>query len=106
MSFVDVYGPRLIAMVCQACFILHQYEDAIETLPAGLESNPASERLHVWLAASYARAGLLDDAAWEADQVLLMNPAFSLETIAASYPFKDETDRADFSKALSLAGLR
>jgi len=42
----------------QAYYILRRYDEAIETFQQGLASNPASERLHVWLAAAYAQAGI------------------------------------------------
>ena len=89
----------------QAFFMVRQYEDAIDILIEGLESNPSSERLHVWLAASYARAGLIDDAAWEAEQILMTNPGFSVVTVSQAYPFADDADRANFADALRVAGL-
>lgn len=89
----------------QAYFVLRQYDEAIEALKAGLESNPASERLHVWLAASYANAGQQDDAAWEVEQVLSLNPGFSLRAIADAFPFKEEKDEANFMAGLRKAGF-
>ena len=89
----------------QAYFTLRRYDDAIAALQKGVSSNPASERLHIWLAASYAKAGKLDDAEWEAEQVRVLNPDFSLATIAKSYPFKSEADRDHLVEALRKAGL-
>ncbi len=89
----------------QAYFTLRRYDDAIAALQRGVSSNPASERLHIWLAASYAKAGKLDDAEWEAEQVRVLNPDFSLATIAESYPFKSEADRSHLVEALRKAGL-
>lgn len=89
----------------QAYFTLRRYKDAIEALEKGVESNPASERLHLWLAAALAHAGRLDDAQWEAEQVHALNPEFALSTIAKSYPFKDEADRNHFFDGLKKAGL-
>jgi adenylate cyclase len=89
----------------QAYFTLKRYEDAIATLQEGVASNPASERLHIWLAASFALAGKLDDAQWEAEQVKVLNPQFSVSTIAKSYPFKNDKDRKHFIGGLRKAGL-
>ncbi|MCG8094213.1 MAG: hypothetical protein JAZ17_11415 [Candidatus Thiodiazotropha endolucinida] len=59
----------------------------------------------MWLAAAYAYAGKLDDASWEVDQVLTINPDFSLERIKETYPFKDDADRDHFIAGLRLAGF-
>ncbi len=58
----------------QAYFVLRQYEQAIDAFQQGLASNPAAERLRVWLAATYAQSGEFDNASWEAEQVLLLTP--------------------------------
>ncbi|WP_193369405.1 winged helix-turn-helix domain-containing protein [Pelagibius marinus] len=89
----------------QAYFVLRDYDKAIEALLAGVESNPASERLHIWLAASYAQAGRMDDADWEAEQVRILNPDFSLAAITEAFPFKDPVDRDHFVAALRKAGF-
>jgi tetratricopeptide (TPR) repeat protein len=62
----------------QAYYTLRRYEVAVATFQKGIASNPESERLHVWLAASLAQAGRLEDAAWEVDQILVLNPEFNL----------------------------
>ncbi len=89
----------------QAYFILGNYAAAAEAFSRGLETNPSSERLHLWLAAAYARAGALDDARWEADQVKAANPGFSLARVSEAFPFRDEADLRRFTEALELAGL-
>lgn len=89
----------------QAYFTLRRYDDAIKALETGIKSNPASERLHVWLAASFAHAGKLDDAQWEAEQVRVLNPKFSLAVIGKSFPFKSSADLDHFIEGLRKAGL-
>ncbi|MCB1865431.1 MAG: tetratricopeptide repeat protein [Chromatiales bacterium] len=89
----------------QAYFVLHRYAEAIQAFRDGLVSNPASERLHLWLAAAYARAGAIEDAKWEAEQVRTLNPEFSLERIRTAFPFKDPAELEHFTGALALAGL-
>ena len=53
------------------------------------DSNPASERIHVWLAASLARNSELDEARWEVEQIHTLNPGFSLQRMGQSLPFKN-----------------
>ncbi len=89
----------------QAYFVLGRYDEAIAEFKKGLQTNPASERLHVWLAASYARSGKVDEAKWEMDQVLTVNPQFSLERVSQAFPFKDPSDLERFVGGLRLAGV-
>lgn len=89
----------------QAYFVLHRYREAIDALRHGLASNPASERMHVWLAASLAQAGDTESAQWEAEQVRTADPDFSLQRIAEAFPFKEPGDLEHFLAALRQAGL-
>ena len=89
----------------QAYYILKRYSEAISTFKQGLESHPNSERLHLWLAAAYAQSGQIDDAEWEADQVLMLNPDFSMEQIKKVFPFKNPDDLEHFLSGLRKAGL-
>ena len=89
----------------QAYFTLHRYQEAIDALREALESNPASERIHVWLAAALARAGAMDDARWEATQVRILNSEFSLQRMQQSLPFSNPADRQHVIDSLRMAGL-
>lgn len=89
----------------QAYYVLGRYKDAITTFKKGLESNPASERLHVWLAAAYAQQGAALEAEWESQTVLSLNPEFSVERMRKAFPFKDTDDREHFIQGLVKAGL-
>jgi tetratricopeptide (TPR) repeat protein len=89
----------------QAYFILRRYPEAIDAFEQGLASNPASERLHVWLAAAYAQAGRDEDAGWEVEQVLAANPEFSLQRIREAFPFQDPADLEHLLTALRKAGF-
>jgi adenylate cyclase len=90
----------------QAYFVLHRYQEAIEALNQGLSSNPASERMRVWLAASLAQSGDIEAAQWEVEQIMAANPDFSLQRIAQAFPFKNPGDTEHFLSALKLAGLQ
>ena len=89
----------------QAYFILERYPEAIDALLKAIDCNPASERIHVWLAAAYVRSGELEEARWEAEQVLNLNRGFSLQRIEESHPFKDREDLERFIGGLRMAGL-
>lgn len=89
----------------QAYYILTRYDKAIQAFREGLQTNPTSERLHVWLAASYAQLGKKQEAEWEVDQVYSSNPDFSLERIKQATPFKDPKDMDHFLNGLRNAGF-
>ena len=89
----------------QAYYTLGRYDEAIDAFSQGIASNPASERLHVWLAAAYAQSGNIDDAEWEVDQIHTLNPDFSLERMQQTFPFKEPADREHFLDGLRKAGL-
>ncbi len=91
--------------LAQAYFILHRYDEAIESLNKVLETNPSVERAHLWLAAAYGQTGRLDDAAWEVEQVLTTNPQFSLAKVRNAYPFADPEDLEHFISGLRKAGF-
>ncbi|MCK4834218.1 MAG: tetratricopeptide repeat protein, partial [Gammaproteobacteria bacterium] len=89
----------------QAYFVLRQYEEATDAFQQGLASNPAAERLRVWLAATYAQSGDIDNANWEAEQVLSSNPDFSVTRMEKSFHFKDPAELKHFTDGLRLAGF-
>jgi adenylate cyclase len=89
----------------QALYILGRYNEAVAAFEEGLSTNPASQRLHVWMAATYAQAGDMESAKWEVEQILTMNPKFSLKRIEGTFPFKDPSDRERILEGLRKAGL-
>jgi len=89
----------------QAYFVLHRYREAIDAFNHGLSSYPASERMRVWLAASLAQAGEIDEAKWEGEQIMAANPDFSIQRMVQVFPFKNPDDTGRFIAGLRLAGL-
>lgn len=89
----------------QALFILKRYDEAIETFEEGLAQNPTSQRLRVWLAVSYAQAGRVSDARWEAESVLEADPDLRLSHLTHVFPFKDRGDLEHFNVALRKIGF-
>ena len=89
----------------QALYILGRYDEAVIAFEEGLATNPASQRLHVWIAAAYAQAGDIESAEWEVEQILTMDPDFSLKRIEATFPFKNSADRERILEGLRKAGL-
>ena len=89
----------------QTYFTLGQYDRAIEAFEQSVERNPSSQRAHMWLAASYAQAGRIEDAEWEADELLTVAPDFSVTRVGEAVPYRNPTNVARFVDGLKKAGL-
>jgi TolB-like protein/DNA-binding winged helix-turn-helix (wHTH) protein/Tfp pilus assembly protein PilF len=80
-------------------------DQAIEMLHEGAEINPGFQQIRVWLAAAYVSAGFMEEAEWEVDEILIINPDFSLKSVETFYPFHDPLYRDRFITDLRKAGL-
>ena len=89
----------------QAHFLLHQYEDAVAAFQSAIGTNPTSERSRVWLAATYGQAGLIDDAEFETEEILALDPDFSIQRVRENVPLKVSNDIEHFIGGLRKAGL-
>lgn len=89
----------------QALFILKKYKEAEAVLRGGLNQNPTSQRLRVWLAATLVELGRQADAEWEVDQILLDDPDFNQVSLYHVFPFTDKEAENRFYGALQEAGF-
>jgi tetratricopeptide (TPR) repeat protein len=83
-----------------------QYEEAISAYKKALQKQPTFLFAHLGLAASYAPLGKNEEAHDEATEVLKIDPEFSLEHLAKTYPFKNKADTDRYVDALRKAGLK
>ena len=60
---------------------------------------------HLWLAATYARLGDVDEAQWEKEQVMTLDPTFDLARWLATRPYKHASQRNRLREGLEAAGL-
>ncbi len=88
-----------------AHFTQGRYQAAIEGFTRAIERNPGAQRTHMWLAASYALSGQLEEAQWEVQEVLALDPEFSLTRISQAVPYKDPAHLERLVDALRKAGL-
>lgn len=68
---------------------LEHLTEAIELLEQGAQISPHHRQLRVWLAAAYSGAGRLDEARWEAEEIWVLNPGFSLKDVERAFPIRD-----------------
>jgi tetratricopeptide (TPR) repeat protein len=87
----------------QALYVMGSYDEAIHAFRQGLERYPESERLHLWLAATYAQIGEVEDAQWAMDQVYTLNPHFSPSFLEQASAFRYETDLENFLEGVRKA---
>ena len=72
-----------------AYFRMEQYEDAIALFEKVIESNSQYHDGHLALAAAYGMAGRIDDAEWEAEELLNLQPDFTLADSLRRTPYKN-----------------
>jgi adenylate cyclase len=88
-----------------ATFHLERYEEAVDLLLQRLTRNPVTDVSRALLAASYGHLGRLDEAraAWQ--EVLRVNPDFSLDYRRKVLPYKNPEDFELMVGGLRKAGL-
>jgi adenylate cyclase len=89
----------------RAYFMTGKYDKAIETFKRAIHVNPDYLTAHAFLAACYSSLDRQAEAAAEADEVLRINPQFTLEAYAKTLPYKNKLDIDLYIGALRKAGL-
>lgn len=86
-------------------FTTARYAEAAEAFQQALESNPAHMRARLWLAATLVELGRMEEARWEVQELLQINPDFSLSRLLMAFPLKDPRRQEALTTALSRLGL-
>jgi adenylate cyclase len=89
----------------RAYFMTGQYDKSIETFKKAVHVNPDYLIAHAFLAACYSSLDHQTEAAAEAEEVLRINPKFTLESYAKTLPYKNKADIERYVAALKKAGL-
>ena len=82
-----------------------RYEEGIRELKRAVQNEPDSPYGHLFAAAAYSMAGRDEEARAAADEVLRLNPKFSLEKWGKSLKYKNQEDQERLMSALRRAGL-
>ena len=85
---------------------LGRYEDAIEIHKELLKRTPDRFGVHLYLTATYNASGREEEARHQAEELLRLDPSFSLDRIAEVLPIKDEAVLERFISDLRKAGLK
>jgi len=89
----------------RAYYTLGQNEKAINALEAAKTRNPNVVPIRLHLAASYVRAGRLDDAEWEVEEIRTISPDETLGHVARTHPTTDKQALQRLIDELREAGL-
>jgi len=95
--YLDVLG--------RANFMLGRYAESAKIYEQVVQTNPAFLSGHRGLAAAYAYIGRIEDAEWEAAEILALQPDFSLRQERLSSAFKRQEDMERYIEGLRMAGL-
>jgi len=84
-----------------------QFEEAVSAYKKGLQRAPDDIIAHIGLGTAYSLMGREKEARAEAEEVLRINPKFSLDYFAkSSAPYKDQSEIDKVVNALRKAGLK
>ena len=86
-------------------FATGRYGKAVKEFEAALERNPAHAPARLWLAATLSKLGRHDEAEWQVQELLALNPEFSLSRLLLAFPLKDPHQRDALIGALAQLGL-
>ena len=93
-------GYLYFLILGRAFFFLGDTESASLYLRQALARNPENIESHLYLAATLARAGNRDEAAWEAEEIRALEPTFSVREWLRSYPMTDAGQRERLTQAV------
>jgi adenylate cyclase len=82
------------------------YDQAMEAFQNAERRNHNYLANHLWMAATFAQLDQLDDAAWEVDQILTLDPEFDLKYWMDTRPIKKSEHRQHFLAGLHKAGMK
>jgi adenylate cyclase len=86
--------------------MIGQYQEAITQYKKALHLAPNNILDHICLAGTYGLLGRDEEARAEAEEVLKINPKFSLESYIKMLPFKNQDQLDRYVEALRKAGLK
>ena len=85
--------------------MLKRYEDAARLFRECASRQPNAQWAHLWLAATYAQSGQLEEARKETAEVLRINPGFTIERYKRILVHKNPKDAEHRLDGMRKAGL-
>ena len=92
-------------MLGEIKFVQGQYKESVSVFERVLNINPNYTRARMWNVAALAHAGFRDRADWEAAELLVLSPNFTLTRLEFAFPFQDPRKLDKLLSGLKMAGL-
>lgn len=92
-------GYLYFLLLGRAYFFLGDWEQALINISEALERNPANIEARIYLAAIREATGDHEEAAWQRDEILALQPEFAAGAWLQTYPM---TDRAQHAQLLAI----
>ncbi|MFZ1101493.1 MAG: tetratricopeptide repeat protein, partial [Hyphomicrobiaceae bacterium] len=106
MRYDPLYVPSAPGALGIARYMLKKYSEALPPLREFASRNPNVSQGHIWLAASLAQLGQLDEARAEATEVLRLDPKYTIDgTQRRLALYKRPEDTEHLLDGLRKAGL-
>jgi TolB-like protein/cytochrome c-type biogenesis protein CcmH/NrfG len=86
--------------------VTERFEEALSAYKKSIQREPKNIFAHTGMAATYVLMDREQEARAEAAEVLRINPNFSLDSLAGSLPFKEQSMIDSYIGALRKAGLK
>jgi len=103
---LDPVGPAwYLRILGDAYSWVGRYEEAIAAFKKSLQRAPNDLITHLHLTTTYVWAGRLNNARTQVDEVLRINPKYSLEQVAKRPLYRNQADQERYLDALRKAGL-
>lgn len=93
-------GYLYFLLLGRAYFFLGDWEQALINISEALERNPTNLEARVYLAALHESTGAHEDATWQRDEILALEPDFTAETWLRTYPMSDRGQLLRLSSTL------
>jgi len=94
-----------LAVKGRILFLMKRYDEALPLFEEALERNPAFDRAHLHLAATYAQLGQIEDAEWSVEEALAIHPDITLAKERRESIYLRESDLEHYVDALRKAGV-
>ena len=100
------YPSQYAAVLGQAYYFSGQYHEAASVLEDAVSRNSTRLASRVFLVATLSHLGRLEDARWEASELLTLDRGFVADEVARAFPIRDPDLLARLTHDLRQAGLK
>lgn len=98
-------GYLYFLLLGRAYFFLGDWEQSLINIGEALQRNPTNLEARIYLAAIREASGNHEEAAWERDEILALQPDFAIGAWLQTYPMTDRQQHAQLLAVLQKLGL-